>query len=134
MAGNRQWRTIQTAKHGLVVVAGSCGPDGGSAVTNVRGQSSGFTIALSAAGVLLITFSEAWVRAQLVSAVVSLGFGTAGDQVAAFRAWTDGTSSAGATYEIVNWDISGAAVTAWSAANADYRVSFICVFDNAPRV
>jgi len=115
----------------LTVITGSWAPNGvnNPVATSILGQ--GFSVVSGAtgsgtAGLAKITYTEKY--ASLISFNCTLGYGTAGDQLAVPRAYVAATATALATQEVVNWDISAIAIAEWSAAGANYRVNFIAVF------
>lgn len=128
---NRMWRPVQTSRHGRTLVCGSFGPNGGSAVQASSVKGEGFTVARTSAGLFTLTFLDSF--ADLIAADSHLQLAAGDDKFTQVGTYTPATATTPATLTIRVWDISGAAETD-VAANANNRVHFQLIFDNAPRV
>ena len=105
----------------LVTVAGSFAPNGSSAIASSSLEGVGFTVARTSTGLFTITFADAF--PSLVATVPGLRLASAADLDLQFGTY----NSSAKTLQIRVWDYSEEAV-ADIAANANNRISFICVF------
>ena len=107
-----------------VLVAGSFCPNGNSAVASSSVRGSGFSVARSDTGTFTVTFTDAY--PELVAMVPGLQLNSADDKDLQFGAY----SSTNKTLVIRVWDYSGTGA-ADIDANANNRISFVCVFRKA---
>lgn len=88
------FNNVEASTNQLLIVAGSFEMNGSGAVTNVRGE--GFTVARSAAGKFVVTFSQTLKADQLISFVSSFedeASGTADDGVCTSEPFNESTNS-----------------------------------------
>lgn len=122
----RNFDFLETLGRKKRVVAGSFAPNGSSALvaSSTRVTGSGATVAYVSTGLYRVTFTDAY--GALLAATATLQLATGDDKYCQLGAY----SAANKTLDIRVWDVSGAAV-ADVAADANNRISFVCVFDDA---
>lgn len=126
MGAERNHDTLEILGRKKRVVAGSFAPNGSSALVaaDTRVNAGAATVAYVSTGLYRITFTDAYQK--LLSATATLQLASADDKYVQIGAFT----VADKTLDIRVWDASGAGV-ADVAANANNRINFICVFDDA---
>lgn len=124
---NRNHNFLETTRRKQRVVAGSFAPDTANAPTDVRGTD--FTVVHTSQGLFTVSFSDG--HGQLVSAVATVQLASADDRKAQIGTYTPASATAPATLEIRVQDDAGSGAVQDIAANANNRVNFICVFDDA---
>lgn len=120
----RNFDFLETIGRKKRVVSGSFAPNGSSALVASSTYGYGFSVAYTSTGLFTITFANSYLRLQ--SVVASLQLATGDDKFVQVGSY----SAANRTLTIRVWDVSGAAV-ADVAADANNRVHFVCVFDDA---
>ena len=119
----RNHNFVETTRRKVRMVAGSFAPDTANAPTDLRG--SDFTVVRTSQGLFTVTFSD--LHGELVSAVATMQLASADDRTAQIGSYV----AASKTLEIRLGDGAGAGAVQDVAANANNRVNFICVFNDA---
>lgn len=123
----RNFDFLETIGRKKRVLAGSFAPNGSSALVAADTKGLGFTAAYVSTGLYRLTFANAY--GALNSATATLQLATGDDKYVQIGTYT----AADRTLDIRVWDASGGAV-ADVAANANNRINFVCVFDDALQV
>lgn len=119
----RKFDFMETIGRKKRCLAGSFAPDTANAPTTVRG--SGFSVVRTSAGLFTITFANTY--GELVSATSTLQLAATDN----FMAQVGSYVAADRTLEIRVIDDAGAGQVQDVAANANNRVNFVCVFNDA---